>query len=71
MFDKAVVIVFVFIVGWITVFMGLQHLTRRESYITHIVINTDHLVHRTDERFLSVALDTSLIQDSWVHKNIK
>lgn len=71
MFDKAVVIVFVFIVGWITVFMGLQHLTRRESYITHIVIDTDHLVHRTDERFLSVALDTSLIQDGWVHKNIK
>ena len=71
MFDKAVVMLFIFIVGWLTVLMGLRELTRQESYITHIVISTDRLVHRTDERFLSVALDTSLIQDGWVHKNIR
>jgi len=62
---------FIFIVGWLTVLMGLRQLTRQESYITRIVISTDHLVHRTDERFLSVALDTSLIQDGWVHENIR
>lgn len=70
-FDKAVVMLFIFIVGWLTVLMGLRELTRRESYITHIVISTDRLVHRTDKRFLSVALDTSLIKDGWVHKNIR
>jgi hypothetical protein len=70
-FDKAVVLLFVFIVGWLTILMGLRELTRQDVYRTHIVIHTDSLVHRTDERFLSVALDTSLIQDGWVHENIK
>jgi hypothetical protein len=70
-FDKAVLILFVFIVGWVTILVGLWELTGRDAYITHIAIHTDRLLHRTDERFLSVALDTSRIQNGWVHKNIK
>jgi hypothetical protein len=70
-FDKVVLTLFVFIVGWLTILVGLWELTRQDAYFTHIVIHTDRLVHRTDERFLSVALDTSMIQNGWVHKNIK
>jgi hypothetical protein len=70
-FDKAVLMVCVFIVGWVTVLVALWQLTRQDAYLTHITIHTDLLLHRTDERFLSVALDTSRIQNGWVHKNIK
>jgi hypothetical protein len=69
-FDKAVLLLFAFIVGWLTVLVGLWELTRQDTHLTHIVIHTDHLVHQTDQRFLSVALDTSRIQDGWVHENI-
>jgi hypothetical protein len=71
MSDKAILMPFVFIVGCLTVLVGLWELTRYDVYTTHAVIQTDHLVHRTDDFFLSVALDTSLIQDGWVHENIK
>lgn len=70
-FDKAVLTLLVFIVGWVTILAGLWELTRRDAYVTHIVIHTDRLLHRTDEHFLSVALDTSRIQNGWVHKKIK
>jgi hypothetical protein len=70
-FDKAVLMLFVFIVGWVTILVGLWELTRQDAYLTHIAIHTDRLLHRTDERFLSVALDTSGIQNGWVHKNIR
>jgi hypothetical protein len=71
MSDKAILMPFVFIVSCLTVLVGLWQLTRQDVYITNALIQTDHLVHRTDERFLSVALDTSNIQDGWVHENIK
>jgi hypothetical protein len=69
--DKAVLVLFVFIVGWVTVLVGLRKLTRQDAYLTHITIHTDRLLHKTDEHFLSVALDVSRIQNGWVHQNIK
>ncbi|XP_021921149.1 heparanase-like isoform X2 [Zootermopsis nevadensis] len=68
---KAILMPFVFIISCFTVLVGLWQLMRRDVYVTHAVIQTDRLVHKTDQNFLSVALDTSHIQDGWVHKNIK
>jgi hypothetical protein len=69
--DKAVLLPLLFIIGCLTILVGLWQLTRQDVYVIHAVIQTDRLVHRTDARFLSIALDTSNIQDGWVHENIK
>ncbi|KAJ4427950.1 hypothetical protein ANN_23962 [Periplaneta americana] len=58
-------------VGLVLIFVGLWGLTKQRAYYTHVMINTDCLVHKTDERFLSITIDASKIQDGWVHENIK
>ncbi|XP_069687976.1 heparanase-like isoform X2 [Periplaneta americana] len=69
--DKAVIMMIVSTVGLVLIFVGLWGLTKQRAYYTHVMINTDCLVHKTDERFLSITIDASKIQDGWVHENIK